>query len=860
MRQATGGSGWRGWVGSWGRPSGARTCSKRVIAAAAVLGAAVIAAAAVGNGKVVPATPVLVVAGSQGTDTLQNTTAMSVTTELAQDPSCMPGLDFAVAGAANPFTLAGSATKQVTLTCPTGAPGLKRCLYHATDNTGAALSDFLQVCLAGTSSTLQPSTTTLDFGSTTAVGSTTTLPLVLHNAGAATITRVFLQTTDLAGDFGFALPCNLATPYCDANIGAVASGSDLTVQVQCTPQTAAMHTANLVVATDSSQVLSQAVQLRCGGVAAAGPVLAVDPPAILVASPVEVGSGDATTTLHLSNAGSGALLVTDVRAVDLDTGAAIDWSYTAHGHCTGEIPPTCELDAGDQVDLDVTFRPSQIAARNASLIVTYKDSQQRSRAIPLEGAGSGATLALAAGPTAIDFGTVATGHTSSIDLFVANAGTRDTTAMLSAMPAGAPFGLVPATSATVSPSTQTKITATCSPTQAGPFTTTFTFESPDAFASTPITIPATCEGSTQPLFANPSALAFNEVRTTAGSVTKTVMLQSANVSQLTLSGQPTLDTPNPAITLGALSSTTTPATFDVTIDASAEADLTNKISIGTSDQTIKIPLTGRIVKPAYAVDPTLDIGTFCINQPTTQSNLALQSTGTASITLDRPQLQTIGSPFDLSPTSPLAYPAMLSPGQPAIVAITPHPQQQRMTVSDTITWTTDDEDAPTATTQLTASFIDSGGAIAPPSLDFHKVVVHISKDDGQRVTIQNCNANTLMLDAPTIKPPFSIDSPTIPAQLAPNETATFSIGFHPTRLGTFSSALLISSPQLTSPLSVALTGEAIAGNPQPDAGSGTTMPPGSSGCCESSNVGATPHLVVIVGFLLLRRRRYTGVG
>ncbi|HSN27726.1 MAG TPA: choice-of-anchor D domain-containing protein [Kofleriaceae bacterium] len=835
---------------------------RRWVAAAGVLGAAVIAAAAVGNGKVVPSAPVLVAFGSQGTETLQNTTATSVTTAVAQDPSCVPGLGFQVAGGMNPFALAGSATKQITVTCPTGTPGIERCLYHATDNAnGAELSDFLQVCVAGTSATLQPSTQTLDFGSAVTVGTAAMLPLVLHNAGTATITRVFLQTTDLAGDFGFALPCNLAAPYCDANIAAVGSGNDVTLQVQCTPQSAGMHTANLVVATDSSQVLSQAVQLRCGAVASTGPVLAVDPASIVVASPVEIGSGSATTTLHLSNAGSGPLLVTDVRAVDLDTGAAIDWSYVARGHCTGQIPPQCQLDAGDEVDLDVTFDPSQIAARHASLIVTYKDSQQRSRAIPLEGAGGGATLLLAAGPPMLDFGVVPAGRSSSIDLLVANGGTRDTTAMLSAMPAGPPFSLTPAASAIVSPSATTKITATCSPTAAGTFVTTLTFDSADAFANAPISLPATCEGSTQPLFATPSTLTFGEVRTTAGPVTKTVMVQSTG-APLTLTGQPTLDTASSSITLGQLSSTTTPATFDVTIDPSAEGDLTNGISIATSDQTIKIPLTGRVVKPGYAVDPMLDIGTFCINQPTTQSNLTLQSTGTATIALQQPQLQMIGSPFDLSPTTPLSYPALLSPGQPAIVGITPHPQLQRMTVTDTITWTTDVEGAPTATTQVTAHFIDSGGAIAPPALDFGKVIVHLSEDNGQRVVIQNCNANTLMLDAPTIKAPFSIDSPTIPSQLAPNETATFSIGFHPTRLGVFSGALLISSPQLASPLSVSLSGESIAGNPMPDAGSGTPPHPGDSGCgCESSHVGGTPLLVIALVLVLRRRRaRYPGVG
>lgn len=837
---------------------------KRIIATAAVLGAAAIAAAAVGNGKVVATTPVLVITGSQGTDTLQNTTAGAITTEVDPDPSCAPDLSFQIAGAMNPFTLAASGTKQVTVACPTAPPGLRRCVYHASDAaSSAALSDFLQVCVTGASATLQPSTTTLDFGSAVAVGATTTLPLVLHNTAGATIERVYLQTTDLGDDFGFALPCNLAAPYCDANIAPVATGSDATLQLTCTPQSAGMHTANLVVATDTGQVLSQAVQLRCGGVAASGPVLAVDPASIVVASPVEVGSGSATATLHLSNAGAGTLLVTDVRAVDVDTGAAIDWSYTARGHCTGTIPPTCQLDAGDEVDLDVTFDPSQIAARHASLLVTYKDSQQRSRAIPLEGAGSGATLALAGTvPPVLDFGTVPTGHTSSIDVLLANHGTRDTTAMLSAMPAGAPFSLMPAMSATVTPTGTTKLTATCAPTAAGTFMTTFTVDAPDAFASAPITLPATCDGTAQPLFTNPTALAFGEVRTTAGSVSKTVMVQSATGAALTLTAQPVLEATNSSITIGQLSSLTTPATFDVTVDASVEGDLTNRIKLTTSDQTLELPVTGRIVKPAYAVDAMLDIGTFCINQPTAQSNLALQSTGTATIALQRPQLETIGSPFDLSTTSPLTYPADLVPGESSIVGITPHPQQQRMNVEDSILWTTDVEGAPTATTQVLAHFIDSGGAIAPPALDFGKVIVHISEDNGQRVVIQNCNANALMLDAPTIKAPFSIDSPTIPSVLNPNETATFSIGFHPTRLGTFAGTLLISSPQLTSPLSVSLSGEAIAGDPTTDAGSATPPHPGDSGCgCGASDVGATPLLVIAVAFLLRRRRvRYSGGG
>src|SRR5262249_57187406 len=96
-------------------------------------------------------------------------------------------------------------------------------------------------------------------------------------------------------------------------------------------------------------------------------------------------------------------------------------------------------------------------------------------------------------------------------------------------------------------------------------------------------------------------------------------------------------------------------------------------------------------------------------------------------------------------------------------------------VSDTLTWTTDVDERTSPTTKVTARFVDTGGAIAPPLLDFGRVPVHLFIDDGQRVMIQNCNTTVLELDAPSIKAPFSIDSPNFPKKLHPNETPTFSL-------------------------------------------------------------------------------------
>jgi hypothetical protein len=181
-------------------------------------------------------------------------------------------------------------------------------------------------------------------------------------------------------------------------------------------------------------------------------------------------------------------------------------------------------------------------------------------------------------------------------------------------------------------------------------------------------------------------------------------------------------------------------------------------------------------------------------------------------------------------------------------------------VTDTLTWRTDVVDMPTTTTSLTARFTDSGGAIAPPSLDFGKVTVHLFEDDGQRVVLQNCNDTPLALDPPMIRTPFSIDSPNFPAVLDPNETIAFSVGFHPTRKGIATDTLRISSPQLPNALEVVLVGEGTtpdppmldAGTGNPDIGDTSFY---SCNCDSGSFVGGFPIMIASASLLFRRRRR-----
>ena len=838
---------------------------KRLVAIAIVLGAGMLAYAAVGNGSVVAIAPVTIVqtngGSGSGSAIISNVSSGGYTVDVASDVACDPAVGFAIAGG-TPFSLPGMAQKSVGYTCAPGQPaGLQRCLLHATDtNTGDPLVDLLAVCENAPSSTLVPSSTLLDF-STVSIGDTGTIALGITNPSSTTITKLFLQTDDLDGDFEISIPCNPDAAYCDGVIQPINLGQSATVFVKCSPRSAGLHTAQLEVATDTAQRFDQPVMLSCNGSAATIPVLGVSPDTVDIATPVEVVSTTAQTTVHVENLGADTLQVTDIRTVDVDTGAAVDWTFALSGTCTGT---PCSLTNAQLVNVNLTFDPSAIGTRHASLLISFHDTIDRTRSIPLVGVGQGATLDLVANAATLDFGTVPVGHSSMLAFGLANRGNRDTAAALATTPAGAPFTLNPATMTTVSPGVVKSVMVTCTPAMAGSATTSISAQSSDTDGSLPIAITATCNGTIAPLFANPTALTLGEIRIGSGPQAFPIQIESTG-AQLTIAGVPALDIANPNVAVGSASSPTTTSEVTVTIDPQTEGDLkTDLVVADTGGDSVKIPIVTRIVTPSYTVPPALDVGTFCVGQPTASSNVALSSNGTATLALGEPTVSS-ASPFLLSFTSPSVYPAILPAGQTATLAVTPERQAVPTTLTDTLTWTTDVDSALTSTTAITASFITTGGAIGPPILDFGKEPVHLVVDDAQRVMIQNCNGSVLELDPPTIKSPFSIDSPNFPATLDPNETATFSVGFHPTKINTndapltFTDTLTISSPQLMgAPLQVQLVGTSITdGSSGVDAGTGSGAIQDTSfyACsCNSNAPGGGLPIVLALALVIVRRR------
>lgn len=798
---------------------------------------------------------------AMGTIVLRNT---GTTTVIASEITSEPGCDAAVQAApTSGFMLVPGDTRSIAVTCVAQPAGLRRCGYRVRSSNDTVLLAFEAVCTSADSTALVAQGSELAFGSVT-VGSAATKPLRIDNNGATTIHRVFIETTDLAGNFTIAAPCNPDARACSAALAAVPAEGSTMLTVACTPRTPGLHTAQLHVVTATGDRLAAPIELSCTGQAATTPVLSASPSAIDVGA-IEVMNANAAATVRITNAGAGTLQLLDVQIIDGGTGAASDWTAAVRAPCNSTVPPSCALDAGNSADIDLGFAPAAIGVRDATLLIHFRDTADRSTAIPLHAIGRGATLDLvgnlAGGPagtaTTLDFGMLPLNTSASLTFEVANRGTRPVRmGAVLVTPSGAPFTVSPGAMFTVDPAAPTSVTVTCRPVTEDVFTAQLQLSASDAVGES-ISLVLRCAGDADTaLVATPPAILLGEVRT---GTTRTVEVPVASTGAPRMITSFALEVANPLLSLtGAPGST--PTTFGLTTAPSLLGSLADRVVvIPASGPQLLVPVSGAAVTPDFGVPPTVSLGTFCVDQPTTPRIIQLDALGTGSIVVSEPALQDADSPFDLQLIAPLVYPATLHPGERAVIAATPRRRATATVAGDEVVWMTDIQGRAEARTKVTATFLADGGAIAPTSIAFGATPIHLDVSKPREVTLQNCDVSLLQLDPPQIGAPFTIDSPNFPTALQPGEIATFSVGFHPTTVAVdIMRTLVITSPQLGEPLVVTLTGTSFASGPDVDGGGtidddGRTSFYACGGCASSHD--ASGALVIAASVLVLRRRR-----
>ncbi|HMD15120.1 MAG TPA: choice-of-anchor D domain-containing protein, partial [Terriglobales bacterium] len=317
----------------------------------------------------------------------------------------------------------------------------------------------------------------------------------------------------------------------------------------------------------------------------------------LTANPTSVGFGNvqdgsnSSLSETLTNSGGSSLTISAVTA-------------SGTGFSLGGLTLPVTLNSGQSTSLTVVFSPSAIGAANGSVTVTSNGSNP-SLSIPLSGTGV-TTGALSANPTALAFGSVQVGNSTSLSETVANTG-GSTVTISQANLTGTVFsisGLSLPMSLTANQSVT--FTATFKPTAAGTASGSLSIVS--NASNSPLNIALSGTGTaTGQLAVTPSSLSFGNVvvgansslngTLTASGASVTINSASLNNGEFVLSG---ISLP---ATLTAGQSATFAVTFTPQASGATSASLSFSSSASNSPATQTMTGTGTAAT-AHTVDLT----------------------------------------------------------------------------------------------------------------------------------------------------------------------------------------------------------------------------------------------------------------
>lgn len=840
-----------------------RRWCRRLIASLIVSGAfaSALVVAAGGDAQLTIAPRILVIEQTGGMGRVASVSASVVgagvfqVTDITYNCGPAPAVQLVGGGNGNaPFSVSMTAPRTIDLECPAGlAAGIHRCNFNVIGLSGSADRQFLGVCrTSGTPAVMANPQILTPFSAVVGFDSAPQT-VIIRNAGGTTQRPIQLQTNDdnfVIAECGNATGCDLDEP--------LAPNETRAITVLCHPTSIGTKSGALFAMVGSFH-LANPVGLTCNPQAGSGSgsgsgFVTLTPSAINLTNPVEVNGGMVPVTIEARNVGIGsASLALPTVADNGVIGASADWGQPTMDGC---VAPPCALGPNQSTNIHLLFDPSSFNARPAVLTLNYNNGQQVTAT--LNGVGIGATLEAVNHETMIDFGVLATGQPGSYVLSLANRGNRATTAVFS----GAVQPFSSPTMQTIPPGTS-DVTIGCMSNTATDATATLTIMSADAPA---ITIALHCTVRSSGIVASPTSHAFGEVRKPEGAPLD--VKQDVTVNRVGM-GMPiglqgvafASGNPDPNLAVSALSGTQTPATFTITLTTKqiGAAFAESVVVTPTAGEAVAIPVTGRVVQPKLVAADSVSLGTFCVGRTTAATALRLDSTGTGTVMLQAaPTLGNVAAPdFALDPQSPTNFPSPLAEGTSASVLVTPKRSDVATSVSDVVTWSTD---LGSFATEITASYIDTGGAIAPGTLDFGSALINVAPQTTQQVTLRNCSDTTLELVVPNDPTPFDVvgnepENMTFPTILAPGAAATFEVAFFPRERGKVMRELTIMSTT-GDRFVVTLLGEGIIDGPGGGGDDGNLDQTSFYACdCGTTSPSGTLAIGLSVIIVIIPRRR-----
>jgi F5/8 type C domain/Abnormal spindle-like microcephaly-assoc'd, ASPM-SPD-2-Hydin len=662
----------------------------------------------------------------------------------------------------------------------------------------------------GRPTTAALTSTPTDFGNV-AVGTTANATVTVTATRAVTISAI--ATAAPFGASPPALPVTLNT------------GATLSVPVRFSPTAAGGANGTLLFTTDAGNV-----------------------PLDLHGTGTQTGLGATPSTLDFGTVPTGANKTLSVSITNTGTSTVTITGTTAPAApfgATGLPANGSTLAAGASVSVSVKFTPTAAGNPTGTLVVT---SNAGSVTVPLMGTAVAGAAHLTITPNPVAFGSVVVGQTAMQTFDISNTGNITLTITKAAPPVGTFNTTTPVSEGQqLSPGDIIHQSVTFTPTAAGAASAVYSITGDDGQGAIAVQLTGTGvtgTGTTNVAAGKPTSASGSQGGYPSGNATDADVntywestnnafpqwLQvdlgaSTSVGKVTLHVPPATAWATRTQTLSVLGSVdgTTFSTVVASAGYTFNPATGNSVDIVFAQATVRylrLNFTANTGWPAgqvssFEVYPTAGTGTATlstnptsltfgstpVNQNSDWQTVTVTNTGTGPA-----GVSSIAASGDFTVTSTCG--TTIAPGANCIATVTFHPSAAG-TRTGALTITSSATNSPT-TVPLTGTGTPTGSAsfsANPTSLAFGATVVGTSSPS-QAVTIGNTGTVATTVSSVTVTGQFTLANNC--GLLAAGATCTVSVTFSPTAAGTVTGSLTVTGTATNSPLSVVLTGTAVA--------------------------------------------------
>src|SRR5579863_1687014 len=309
------------------------------------------------------------------------------------------GTGFSVGGIALPVTLAAGQSASFTAQfAPTTTNSVTGSISIGATSSSSNPTITMALSGTGTQAQIAASPSSVNFGTVT-TGNSNSQPIVISNAGSASVTiSQFAVTGTAFSTTGLAAPLTIQ------------AGGSATFNAVFKPTTTSSVAGSISLVSNAPNS-PMSISLAGQGTAAGSASLSASP------SPVSFGG------IAVGSTGKQVVTVTNSGTAS-ETVTAI--SATGTGFSVSGMTLPLTLDAGKSATFTAQFAPTTMSSTTGSIsIAATSNGSDPTTTVALSGTGTEAQIA--ASPSSVNFGTVTTGNSNSQPIVISNAGNASLT-------------------------------------------------------------------------------------------------------------------------------------------------------------------------------------------------------------------------------------------------------------------------------------------------------------------------------------------------------------------------------------------------------------------------------------------------